>query len=152
MKSKDQYLITLVGVRQAQIGYAFIHQGSSSCCEGCKYFRICIQNLEVGRIYRIVGLRENIFQCENHETGVRVVEVTESDIYTIIPHKQAVKGAVITFHPQSCDVQSCENHNLCVPRGLFEGDRCFLLEIGESVVCFNGLSLVKVALRPLLTF
>lgn len=142
-------MITLIGVKQAKEGYAFIHQGPSSQCEGCKYYRVCIDNLEVGRIYQVSGLREKVFPCELHEVGVRVVEVTELDIQATLPSKLAIDGAVITFNAQDCDLQICENHKLCVPRGLFDNERCAITEIAENVSCLKGLSLVKVVLHRL---
>ena len=149
MKRKDRCLITLVGIRQAREGYAFIHRGASARCRGCERYRVCIGNLEVGRVYKVVGLRERVFPCELHEVGVRVVEVVEADVSATIPAKLAIEGAVITFQPQECDVRTCRSHEFCVPHGLVGGDRCTILEVGESVSCFKGLSLVRVVLRRL---
>ena len=149
VKMKGKYLITLIGVRQAKEGYAFIHHGPSTLCEDCKYRRVCIESLEVGRIYEVVGLREKGFPCKLHEAGVRVVEVTESDIWTVLSHKLAIEGAVITFQPQECDMQTCKSYEKCVPRGLFKGDRCTISEIGEKIVCPKGLLLVRVVLHRL---
>ena len=149
MKRKDRRLITLVGIRQAREGYAFIHRGASPRCRGCERYRVCIGNLEVGRVYEVVGLRERVFPCELHGAGVRVVEVVEADVCTILPPKLAIEGAIITFQPQECDIRTCRSHELCVPHGLTGGDRCTILEVVESVSCFKDLSLVRVVLRRL---
>ena len=149
VKIKDTYLITLIGVRQAKEGYAFIHHGPSSLCEDCKYRRVCIESLEVGRIYEVVGIREKIFPCKLHEAGVRVVEVTESGIRAALSHKLAIEGAVIIFQQQECDMQTCKNYEICVPRGLLKGDRCRISEIGEKIVCPKDLLLVIAVLQRL---
>lgn len=148
-KRKDRYLVTLIGVKQAKVGHTFIHKGPSAGCEHCKLQQTCIKNLEAGRVYRIVRLREKIFPCELHETGVRVVEVVESDVWTTLPPKLAMEGAVITFQEQECDMQVCEHYEYCLPCGLVDGDRCAILEVGENVVCSRGLSLVKAVVRRL---
>jgi uncharacterized protein (UPF0179 family) len=147
MKEKGPNSITLVGLKQAQEGYIFIHKGGSSICLNCKYHQVCIENLEVGRVYTIVGLRENVFPCELHESGVRVVEVTESDIWSTLPSKLSIEGATIIFKKQECDIQLCENYELCNPHGLFIGDKCLISKIISKAKCQKGLSLVKVSLR-----
>jgi len=146
---QEKSVITLVGVRQAEEGFIFIHQGLSSGCEGCEYYQVCIENLEVGRVYKVVELREKVFPCRLHEAGVRVVEVVESDILAALPSKLAIEGAIITFQKVECDVQACEHHQLCVPRGLFNGDHCTILKIEENVSCSKGLPLAKAVLRRL---
>jgi len=142
-------VITLVGVMQAREGFVFIHQGTSAECEGCEYHEVCIKNLETGRVYKIVRMREKTFPCKLHEKGVRVVEVVESDILAALPSKLAIEGAVITFQKQDCDVQACEHFEHCVPCGLLDGDRCAIVEVGGNVACSGGSSLVKVVLRRL---
>jgi len=141
--------VTLVGVRQAREGFVFIHQGTGSECEGCEYHEVCVKNLETGRVYKIVGVREKTFPCKLHEGGVRVVEVVESDVLTALPSKLAIEGAVITFRRQECDVQACEHFERCVPCGLLDGDRCVIVEAGGNIACLEGLLLVKVVLRRL---
>jgi len=100
-------------------------------------------------VYRVVGLRENVFQCGVHEGGVRVVEVVEADIDAVLPLRMAMEGALIPFQKVECEAPLCSNHELCVPRGLVNGDRCTILKIGEKIECPEGLSLVKVVLHRL---
>lgn len=146
---REKSVITLVGVKQAKKGFVFIHQGPSSNCEGCKYYQVCIKNLETGRVYKVVKLREKVFPCMLHEAGARVVEVVESNILAALPSKLAIEGAVITFRKGDCNVQACEHLELCAPRGLANGDQCTVLKIGEKILCPNDLSLVKALLRRL---
>ena len=145
--SKVKKLITLVGIKQAKEGFTFIHHGFSPKCEGCEYSQVCIGNLEVGRVYKVVKLREKVFPCRLHEGGVRVVEVVESEILSSLPSKLAIEGAVINFQSQRCDTPLCEHYDLCVPDGLFNGDYCTILSVKENIPCPKGLQLVKVALK-----
>ncbi len=146
---REKSVITLVGVKQAKKGFVFIHKGPSSNCEGCKYYQVCIRNLETGRVYKVVKLREKVFPCMLHEAGARVVEVVESNILAALPSKLAIEGAVITFRKGDCNVQACEHLELCAPRGLANGDQCTVLKIGEKILCPNDLSLVKALLHRL---
>jgi len=140
-------VITLVGLEQAREGYTFIHRGPSPGCEGCEYYRVCIRSLEAGRVYTVVKPRGNPLPCRFHEGGVRAVEVVESGVWTAIPSKLAIEGSVTVFRGQECDVSSCRNREVCAPMGLRDGDRCTILEIGETVECPRGSRLVKVHLR-----
>jgi hypothetical protein len=103
--------------------------------------------LEVGRVYRVVRLRKKIFPCPLHEEGVRVVEVVESEISAAIPQKIALEGAVIIFRPEKCEKITCLNRNLCFPIGLFDGDRCEIVEVEKKIDCEKGLLLVTAKLR-----
>ncbi|MCD6465130.1 UPF0179 family protein, partial [Candidatus Bathyarchaeota archaeon] len=75
--SENKVIITLVSVGQAKIGSLFIHRGAGTKCSECKYFNICVKNLEPNRIYKIVGLRNKILRCDLYEIDMRVVEVVE---------------------------------------------------------------------------
>lgn len=141
-------LITLISVNQAKLGLVFIHRGLSSKCERCEFYQICVRNLEPGRVYRIVGLREKIISCKLFETEMRVVEVMESEIAAAIPAKQAIENAITTFKVVECNVESCENFEVCFPEGLVDGDRCEVVKVIEkNFRCPRGFPLVKVLLR-----
>ncbi|KPV63223.1 MAG: hypothetical protein AOA65_1422 [Candidatus Bathyarchaeota archaeon BA1] len=58
-------------------------------------------------------------------------------------------GAAFIHQGRPPECESCEYHELRVPRGLFDEDRCTILEFGEDVACLMGLSLVRVALTRL---
>jgi uncharacterized protein (UPF0179 family) len=150
LKKKGHNLITFIGAKQAREGYTFIHQGHSPQCERCEYYQVCIKNLEVGRVYEVIGLRDKVFPCDLHEAGVHVVEVIESDISTSLLLKHAIEGVVITYQPPECNAQTCKNHEICFSPGLRKGDRCTIVKINENILCPNDLSLVKVVLHRLL--
>ena len=140
-------IITLVGVKQAKLGFAFIHHGTISDCNDCQYQRVCMGNLDVGRIYKVTACREKILACKVHEAGVRAVEVVESDILAFLQPKLAMEGVVITYNKQECDAQECPNFERCVPNGLLNGDRCLVIKVAEKVRCPRELSLVEVVLQ-----
>jgi len=147
LPSQKKQLITLVGFSQAKKGYMFIHRGASPKCEGCEYIRVCVENLEPGRVYKVVGLREKTLYCKLAGENVRVVEVVESEIEAAIPSKLAIEGATILFQPQECDVEDCENFELCIPKGLLKGDRCEIVKVTGSLRCPQNSPLAKVLLR-----
>ncbi|OYT44000.1 hypothetical protein B6U84_04970 [Candidatus Bathyarchaeota archaeon ex4484_40] len=80
MERERRPIITLIGPGQAKLGMRFLHKGGTPKCEGCQYRRVCIENLEPGRIYKIVGVREKTLFCEAYGMEMVVVEVTESEV------------------------------------------------------------------------
>ncbi len=145
--NKVKRIVTLVGAGQARIGERFIHKGSGSKCSECRYYSICVGNLESGRVYKIVNVRNKILRCEVYDLDMRVVEVTEAEVPAALASKQAIKGAVLTFHPQNCDEQNCGNIMLCSPGCLKDDDRCEVIEVYESLQCPKGFQLRRVLLR-----
>ena len=145
--SEKKVLVTLVSINQAKEGFTFLHKGAAPKCEQCEYFHVCVKNLEPGRVYRVVGLREKRVQCESAETDMIVVEVIESEIEGAIPSKQAMEGAVMFFQTGECHKEGCENLDLCFPKGLLNGDRCQEVKITGNLRCPQGLSLTKVVLQ-----
>ena len=137
-------IVTLLGVRQARVGATFIHEGASPVCEGCKYAKVCIGNLEEGRAYLVTELLGRVLPCPLHEEGVMVVRVVEAPIRVAVPARVAVEGAIITLEGRDCNQPRCGAWNLCHPEVLVSGDRCKVLEVGGRVTCPLGLNLVCV--------
>jgi len=148
--SERKTLITLVSLKHAVEGFTFLHKASAPKCEACEYLRVCIENLERGRVYRVTGLREKTVQCGLAETAMKVVEVVESEIETAIPSKQAIEGAVISFQTQECSVEDCLNLEICFPKGLLKGDRCEIVKVNENFKCLHGFPLARAVLRRIL--
>lgn len=148
---KNKVIITLVGVKQARKGLEFLHEKPCEKCEKCEYCNVCTGNLEVGRVYRIVKLREKVLPCPLHEGGVRVVEVIESEVSAAIPQRIALEGAVITFHQVECGNFGCRNRSFCFPLGIYEGDRCEIVGLGEKIDCMRGDSLIIAKLRRIVS-
>jgi len=144
---KKRRIITLIGAKQATKGFKFAFSTLSARCEKCEYRGVCVGNLELGRVYQVVNVLENVFPCPLHEEGVRVVEVVEADIPASIPSKIAVERATIIFKVRECGDITCRNVVFCNPIGLVNGDRCLIVKLEGKLGCIEGFSLVKTLLR-----
>lgn len=147
MSEDKKSIITLVGLKQARRDFMFLNERHLKECENCDLFKVCIEKLEEGRIYKVVDVREKIFPCSIHEEGVQIVEVVEPNIQTNIEDRLAFPCGIITFSPQLCDKISCSNYGKCVPKGLEAGDRCKVIEVREQVECPLNLRLVLAVLQ-----
>lgn len=140
-------IITLLGAGEAKVGELFIYRGPGSKCSECKYFSVCVKNLEKGRVYRVVSVRNKTLKCEMYDIEMRVVEVVEADIPASVDSKQAIEGVIITFHPQNCREYNCENIMLCLPEYLMDNDRCEIVKVHDVLQCPKGFQLRRVILR-----
>jgi uncharacterized protein (UPF0179 family) len=142
-------MITLIGTSLAVEGLEFMHQGTSSQCENCRFKNTCIDNLEEDRIYVITEVKDTQHPCPIHEGGkVTVVNVERSDIEVLIDCKRAFEGSNIIFKPNECDFD-CSLKDQCFPDGLHKEDRCKIMKnIGKPAYkCPKGLNLCLVRLK-----
>lgn len=130
-------VITLVGEKLAKPGLEFIYYGPAEPCKSCRLARVCVGNLEPGRRYKIVRVRNIEHSCPLHEGKVRVVEVVEPAIEILMDPRTAIVGSKTTLKFVECN--DPEKANLVAPEGLFEGDQVKILEILDDVEC-NGKS------------
>ena len=146
----DEKIITLIGNKQAKIGYKFLHLGHLKQCEECKLFQVCMKNLKPDREYEVIEVRPKKHECLIHEDGVTVVGVKERAIKTLLPGKIAFEGAKITFHPNTCNNMDCEFYKLCNVN-IKEGEKCRIEEIDsqKKIKCENNLKLRLVKLKIL---
>ncbi|MBS7639544.1 MAG: UPF0179 family protein [Candidatus Bathyarchaeia archaeon] len=144
---REKPIITLLSAGQARVGEVFLHRGPGPACAGCKYFNVCVGNLESGRVYRVIGVRNKTLKCVAYDLEMRVVEVAEAEVPAAIPSKQAIKGVTLTFHSQDCGEHDCENAALCLPEYLRDNDRCEVIEVYEGLRCPRGFHLKRVLLR-----
>jgi uncharacterized protein (UPF0179 family) len=140
-------IVTLIGSGQAKPGTVFIHKGPGSKCSDCEYSKVCVQNVESGRVYEIVGVRDRFLPCRQYEIEMRVIEVTDAKIPSSLPNKQAIPGAIVIFQAPECRNERCEIYDVCFPVGLKAGDRCEVLEVTETFQCSLGASRKRVVLR-----
>jgi len=138
--------VTIIGVNQARLGYAFLFQGPASLCKNCDFYNVCVENLESGRLYRIVDLGKKKLPCKLLQEEGLVVEVEESPVEVCLDRRLAIRDAIITFNPVSCGISDCENREKCIPVGLVAGDRCKVIESGQVVQCPEKLELVLASL------
>lgn len=130
-------VITFIAKNLAKPGYKFQHMGDSEQCKTCKMYQVCIQPLETERIYEVIEVLENEFECPLHEEQIKVVRVKETDIEVGIPTNITFSGATISFQSQDC-TEICEFRKFCVPVGLKEGDKVRILDIIQKVECSEG--------------
>ena len=130
-------VITFIAKNLAKSGYKFQHMGDSAQCKSCKMYHVCIQPLEAERIYEVIEVLENEFECPLHEEQIKVVRVKETEKEVGIPTNITFSGATISFHPQDC-TEPCEFRKRCIPAGLKEGDKVRILEIIQKIECSEG--------------
>ena len=135
MGKDKKVVITLIGKKQARVGFTFLNIGSLDKCKTCEYFGVCAKNLETNRVYSVTEVREGHFPCPVHEDGVRAVKVVETAINAAIPIRTAILDSVITFCPQECENMLCKNRELCLPLGLYDGDKCSVAKLGDDIKC-----------------
>jgi uncharacterized protein (UPF0179 family) len=104
-------------------------------------------NLEAGRTYRVVEVREKTFPCSVHADGVQVVRVVEPELDVAIESRLAFPGGIITFSPPDCGHRACPVYPRCVPAGIANGNRCRVLTIGGEVECPVNRSLRRATLQ-----
>ncbi|MBQ6547546.1 MAG: UPF0179 family protein [Candidatus Methanomethylophilaceae archaeon] len=127
-------LITLVGETQAKIGNRFYFMGPQTDCKECRLRGVCF-NLEPGRQYEIISIRDTKHECEIHEDGVRVVEVEKKPTLACIPKKVAIEGSVITYDESDCGRMGCEHWQHCHPIGIKAGEKLSVSDIVGKVDC-----------------
>jgi len=127
--------ITLVGEKLAKPGVEFIYYGPAEPCKTCRLARVCVGNLEPGRRYKVVRVRNIEHSCPIHEGKVRVVEVVEPAIEIAVDPRLAIVGSKIKLKLGGCD--DPDKESLFYPEGLFDGDTVKVLEVVGEVEC-NG--------------
>lgn len=147
MIDNKKTIITLVGLRQAKKGFAFLNEESLKECENCEFFKICISKLEVGRVYFVTEVRDKVFPCRVHEEGVRIVKVSEPSIEASIQKRSAFQCGIITYMIQDCEESLCPYYKKCVPQGLKIGDKCKIVSVKEQIACPLNRQLVLAVLQ-----
>ncbi|MCS7386970.1 MAG: UPF0179 family protein [archaeon GB-1867-005] len=142
--------ITLLSEKCARIGYKFIHEGGAEECTNCSLRKVCIENLKVGRVYEVVGVRRKSHICPLHEERVVVVEVVEAAVEAAIEKRLAVEGVIIAYYPILCQ-ETCAFKLLCQPQGLRDGDKVKIEKLLDEINCPLNFKLLKAVLRPILS-
>jgi hypothetical protein len=139
--------ITIVGVKQARLGYTFLFSGSANPCTQCQYYSPCVGTLENGRVYTVTKVVEKEHPCILRQDKGKVVEVEETSKEVLIDPRSAIQGAIITLNLTRCDQLDCKNRERCFPLGLVAGDRCKILEIKDEAMCSLGHRLVGASVQ-----
>jgi hypothetical protein len=133
-------LITLVGKKLAQEGNEFIYLGITQKCKNCRLKTVC-SNLQEGRAYKVVKVRDKSHSCSLHEDGVVVVEVEKLPAEVNIKEKEA-EATAVAYRPIKCNKVLCKEHEACVPN-IKEKEYKIVEAIGD-VECPKGYKLKKV--------
>ena len=127
-------LITLVGEAQARTGNRFYFMGPQTDCKECRLRGVCF-NLEPGRQYEIVSVRDTHHDCEVHDGGVRVVEVEKKPTMSCVSKKVAIEGSIITFDESDCARMGCEHWPHGHPIGIKAGEKLTVTDTVGKVDC-----------------
>lgn len=138
--------VTLVDRKNAREGYEFILLASPEECGSCSLVNVCLGNLQEGRKYRVVSVREKEHECAVFGK-VRVVEVEECSILGAMDENKVYPGSTAAYAPQECGEIFCDNYKYCIPEGLREGDECRIEEDLGKLQCRKGLKLRLVKLK-----
>jgi len=138
-------ILTLLPKNLAKSGFTFVAGKGDKECKECRFYKTCVENLKVGRIYTVSSVRSIEHQCPIHDSGVKIVEVTESSIEAAIPKKYAIEGSTGIFS-FSCN-ESCPHHDFCIPDGIKIGDKYNILSIKEKIDCPIGNHMVRVIIK-----
>ncbi|MFX1485953.1 MAG: UPF0179 family protein [Promethearchaeota archaeon] len=140
--------VVAIGEKQAKPGTEFMFSDSFEECKSCDLRRICVGNLEPGRIYEIIRVKKKKHSCSLYEGGIVVVEVEEARIKAIIDAKNAFEGATITLRLPTCKQLSCNYYGQCIPDGLYDNDRIKIIKIySKKIDCPQGRRLKSVQLK-----
>lgn len=145
--TSDKYTLLYEGL--AKEGYKFIYVGGTPSCENCRLQGVCLANLETGRLYEVVSVRDVIHNCAVHDKVV-AVKVREPDVDVAIKSKLAIPGSSITWNEKECNKKLCEYYRtLCNPEYLHIGDRLQIRKEYDHVSCPKGEELTRVEVTRL---
>jgi uncharacterized protein (UPF0179 family) len=145
----DSNKYTLLYPGLAREGYRFIFVGPTSQCEACRLQGVCLANLEPGRLYEVVSVREVVHPCAVHDEVVTVT-VHEPDFSIAVRSRIAIPGSTLTWNGSDCQQWLCKHYSsLCRPEYLHEGDRLRIKEKNRSIDCPNGEELTEVEVTRL---
>jgi len=138
----------LISEKCAKIGYKFVHEGGAEECKNCPLRKACIENLEEGRVYEVIGVRRKSHTCPLHGEKVVVVDVVQAAVEAAVKKRLAIEGVIISYHPIVCD-EPCRFKLICQPQGLKSGDRVKIEKLLEEIDCPLNFKLLKAVLRPI---
>ena len=129
-------IITLVGKELAKEGMEFQYVGPLLECRGCKLRNVCF-NLDEGKWYRIVKVRDKEHDCKVHESSkVVTVEVEEIPVPIIVDAKTVVEGETLEYRRIPCRDCDCPEEYVN-PLGLREGTKVKVIKVEGTIRCGN---------------
>lgn len=140
-------IVTLVGERLAKEGNEFVYLGPSPECKNCRLKTVCF-NLKKFRRYRIVGVRDKKHSCNQHDGGVRVVEVEELPIVSSVEGR-IKEGNKVRIRFIDCKRMDCENYNICHEPAVEENRDYKISKVLGEMDCMIGKEMMKVELTEI---
>ncbi len=137
-------VVTLIGSKLAKEGLEFVYLGITKKCRSCKLKTVC-SNLEPGRRYRIVKVRDKKHKCGLHGEVI-AVEVEKLPITVNIRREQA-EATAVAFSPITCDFKWCREYENCNPDIPEREYR--IVEVVGDVHCPKGYELKKVMIEDM---
>ena len=129
-------ILTLVGKKQARVGYKFRFLGSCEFINDCNdsLRNLCLGNLEKNHVYEIIEVRKIHHNCKAHKDGVTVVKVKPSPIKVAIKSRIAHEGSIITYKASDCEYINCPLYECCVPIEFKKNSKfkCHILKVEEK--------------------
>lgn len=135
--------VTLIGERLAEVGTEFTYLGPCSDCKDCKVKSVCF-NLEKGKRYRVVGIRDTRHECKVHDSGVIAVDYEELPKECALEQKQVMEGMVVTVTNRGCENRHCSYYELCSEETLASPSKVKILQKKEQIECLEGKKLFRV--------
>lgn len=128
--------VTLVYNVIAKKGRKFIPINKSNVCDECSVKNACIDNIDMGRLYKITDIRSKTHKCPITGEKVRVVEVTEPSLKLVTEINNEFVGSVKSFNPPNCDYDECNYKELCTnPPGIKKGNLLEITDISKKIDC-----------------
>ena len=137
-------LVTLIGEKLAKEGEEFIYFGPNNECRNCKLKTVCF-NLQQGREYKIIKVRDKQHNCVIHEGNVVVVEVDALPIVTAID-KNLSEGSETKVNKNDCKNIGCDYFYICLKRAIQKDKIYRIVKFYDKIDCPKGYELYKVEL------
>ena len=139
--------VTLVGEKLAKEGNEFYFHGPLTECKECKVKGVCF-NLEEGRTYRIISIREMTHECEIHDGKVVAVEFELLPLEIALDPKHAIEGSNQKVRPQNCKNTTCPHVRICSKPKVSKKSSYKVLEVKGELDCPAGKDLRVVVMEP----
>ncbi|SMD30254.1 UPF0179 family protein [Picrophilus oshimae] len=138
--------ITLIGTDLAKAGMEFTFVGPlSGKCDECSLKNVCF-NLEKGRHYRILNVRENINPCfiynKNKVSTIEVEEATST--FNVQYSRRIMEGSSIELKSMECDYLTCPNIETCNLIHIKEPRKIVIKKILGRIECPKGYDMRKI--------
>ncbi len=138
--------ITLIGVDLAKKDGIFTFIGPlTGKCDECRIKNVCF-NLEEGKKYRILDVREQINPCFVYNGNkVSTIEVEEiDDTYNIQNSKRLMEGSSIELKSMKCDFLTCPFIEKCNLLNIKKPKKIVVKKIVKKIKCPKGYDMREV--------